>query len=327
MDIDRFLALHSPAWDRLGELTDKARRPNGANAAELDELVVLYQRTSANLSTARASYRDPALQQRLTQIIASAHAVIHGTRVGSWRSVGRFFTLTFPGAVWSARRFIVVAALVTFLPTIALATWMSNSDRALEASAPAAVREAYLQSDFEEYYSSEPAGQFATEVFVNNVQVSIVAFAAGVLGCVVTALLLAYNGANLGFAAGLFISAGESAKFFGLIAPHGLLELSAVVVAGAAGLRLGWTVIDPGDRTRSEALAFEGRRSVTIVLGLIVAFAVAGLIEGFVTGSDLPTALRVGLGVAVFLAFWLYVIVQGRVAESMGWIGAMTDQH
>ncbi|MGE0304976.1 MAG: stage II sporulation protein M [Acidimicrobiia bacterium] len=327
MDLDRFLASHEQEWTRLADLTTQASRRSGAalSGPELDELINLYQRTGAHLSYARRSFRDPALQQRLDLLIASAHATIYGTRPASIRSAGRFFSRTFPGAVWSARWFVLVAAMCTFIPALALGAWIANSDRALEASAPAAVREAYVSENFEEYYSSEPAGQFATRVFVNNVQVSIMAFALGVLGCVVTAALLAYNGMNLGFAAGLFFSAGQQSKFFGLILPHGLLELSAVVVAGAAGLRLGWTVIDPGDRRRSDALAAEGRRSVTIVLGLILAFAVAGAIEGFVTGSGLPTSLRVGVGIAVFVAFWLYIVVQGRIAESEGATGNLEE--
>ena len=180
------------------------------------------------------------------------------------------------------------------------------------------MREAYVNEDFESYYSSEPAAQFASEVFVNNVQVAIYAFAAGILLCGVTAYILVTNGANVGVAAGLFAAAGQSPKFWGLILPHGLLELSAVVIAGAAGLRLGWAIIDPGDQSRRDALAEQGRRSVVIVLGLIVVFAVAGTIEGFVTGSGLPTFFRVGLGVVVASAFWLYIVTQGRIAAANG---------
>jgi uncharacterized membrane protein SpoIIM required for sporulation len=88
-----------------------------------------------------------------------------------------------------------------------------------------------------------------------------------------------------------------------------------VVVAGSAGLRLGWSLIDPGDRLRRDALTEEGRRSVVLVLGLVATFGVAGLIEGFVTGSGLPTVVRVGIGVLVELAFVLYVVVLGREAE------------
>jgi uncharacterized membrane protein SpoIIM required for sporulation len=187
------------------------------------------------------------------------------------------------------------------------------------------VREAYLEEDFEDYYSSEPATQFATEVTVNNIQVAITAFATGVLLCLPTVFLLVFNGANVGFAGGLFAEAGELGKFFGLILPHGLLELTAVVIAGAAGLRLGWAVIAPGDRSRARALGDEARRSGVIALGLVLAFAVAGLIEGFVTGRGVPTGLRVGIGVAAEVAFITWIVVQGRAATARGVTGALGE--
>ena len=81
---------------------------------------------------------------------------------------------------------------------------------------------------------------------MNNIQVSILAFAAGALLCVVTAFILVTNGANVGVAAGTFAAVGEQPRFYGLILPHGLLELSAVIVAGGAGLAIGWAIIGPG---------------------------------------------------------------------------------
>lgn len=325
MDIDRYLAVNEPAWARLRELTASTRARRGAPAAELDELVTLYQRTATQLSYCRTHFRDPALSARLTRLVADAHAVVYGSRPRTMAAVGRFLTRTFPAAVWLSRRFVVAAAVLTFGPAVVLGAWLANSDAALEASAPAAVREAYVQDDFEDYYSSEPAAQFASEVFVNNITVSIYAFAAGILLCGLTAYILALNGANLGVAAGLFAAAGQSGRFWGLIIPHGFLELSAVVVAGAAGLRLGWTVIDPGDRTRGRALAEEGRRSVVLVFGVIVALAVAGFIEGFVTGRGFPTGLRVGLGLAAGGLFWAWVVVLGRRAVAEGATGLLAD--
>ena len=328
MDIDRFLAQHGQTWDRLGVLTARARRGVGRlHAAELEELVRLYQRSSTHLSYARTYYRDPALVARLTGLVAQAGSVVYGTRPRTARGIARFFTDTVPAAVWNARRFVLVAALLTFLPALAIGTWLANSDEALEATAPAAVREAYVEDDFEDYYSSEPAAQFASKVFTNNVQVAIMAFAAGILLCVPTAYLLAFNGANLGVAAGLFAAAGQQPRVWGLVLPHGLLELSAVVVAGAAGLKLGWAIVAPGDRTRGEALAEEGRRSVVIVLGLIVAFFVAGAIEGFVTGRPWPTWLRVGIGVAAELAFVTYLVAQGRRAAARGLTGLLGEDE
>ena len=154
------------------------------------------------------------------------------------------------------------------------------------------MREAYVNQDFEQYYRSAPASEFASHVFTNNVQVSIYAFAAGIAFCVLTGFILVLNGANAGVAGGLFAAVGQQPKFWGLILPHGLLELTAVFIAGGAGLRLGWTLIDPGDRTRRAALAEEGRRALPIIAGLVLVFAVAGTIEGFVAADVGPRGHR-----------------------------------
>ncbi|MGI8794094.1 MAG: stage II sporulation protein M [Acidimicrobiales bacterium] len=326
MDLDRFLAINQPAWDRLAGLTGRARGGlSSLSAAELDELVQLYQRVSGHLSYARTYYGDPALVARLTGIVATAGGLIYGSRPRTLRAMGRFFTVTFPAAVWHNRWFVAISALLFFAPAIALGTWLAQSPAAVEASAPAQVREAYLARDFEDYYSSQPAAEFASLVTTNNIQVSFLAFASGILLCVPTAYVLVMNGASLGMAGGLFAAAGASPKFFGLILPHGLLEITAVVIAGGAGLRLGWTIIDPGDRRRGVALREEGRRAAAVVLGLMLAFVVAGIIEGFVTGSGLPTALRVGVGATVEAAFLLYLWSFGSRAAAAGYTGAIGE--
>jgi uncharacterized membrane protein SpoIIM required for sporulation len=317
VDVDRFISLHRPAWDRLAHLARRGRSGGRKlEPAELDELVHLYQRVSGHLSHARASYADASLTAMLTRLVAEANATIYGTRTSARTAIPRFVFSSFPGAVWRIRRFVLASAALTLVPAMAVGTWIASSDAALEASGPEAVRAAYVEEDFAEYYSSEPAAQFAANVTFNNIQVSITAFALGILACVGTAGILVFNGANVGVAAGLFHAVGEAGRFWGLILPHGLLELTAVIVAGGAGLRLGWALIDPGDRTRARALTEEGRRSVVVVLGLVFAFVTAGLIEGFVTGSPLPTAVRVAIGVAVEAAFLAYVWRFGRSAEA-----------
>ena len=326
MDIDRFIARNARTWDRLDELSSRAGRGlRRLTPGEVDELVETYQRVSSHLSHARVAYADPALTSRLTRLVGQANGVIYASRSRTMRAVADFFAWRFPAAVWQSGRFVAVSAALLLVPALAVGAWIATSDEALEATAPDAVRQAYLEEDFEDYYSSEPATQFATEVTVNNIQVAITAFATGVLLCVPAALLLAFNGANVGFAGGLFADAGELGRFFGLILPHGLLELTAVVVAGAAGLRLGWAVIAPGDRTRGQAVGAEARQSGVIALGLVLAFAVAGLIEGFVTGRGVPTGLRVGIGVAAELAFVSWVVVQGRAASARGVTGALGE--
>lgn len=325
MDIDRFIVRNAGAWQRLEELSRRGRNPRRLAPGEIDELVELYQRVSSHLSHARAAYADPALTARLTRLVSQANGVIYRSRGRSARAMGEFFAWRFPAAVWQSGRFVAASAALLLVPALVLGAWIAGSDEALDALGSEAARAAYLERDFEAYYSSEPATQFATEVTVNNIQVAITAFAAGILLCVPTAYLLVLNGANIGAAGGLFADAGELDRFFGLILPHGLLELTAVVIAGAAGLRLGWAVIDPGDRTRGQALGAEARRTGVIALGLVVAFAAAGLIEGFVTGRVGSTAVRVGIGAVAELAFLTWIVVQGRAATARGVTGELGE--
>ncbi|HWB73157.1 MAG TPA: stage II sporulation protein M [Egibacteraceae bacterium] len=326
MDVDRFIATNEPAWRRLDELARRgSRRLTRLAPDELGELVRLYQRASTHLSQARTTYRDPALTAQLNTLVARAGALIYGTRARTLRAVGRFAADTFPAALWYARHFVLVSALVFTVPAAVMGLWLSSSPAALEVAAPPALREAYVNEDFESYYRSVPSAQFASLVTTNNIRVGITAFAGGILVCALTVYILLVNGANVGAVAGLFAAAGQQAKFWGLILPHGLLEITAVFVAGASGLRLGWTLVDPGDRPRGAALVEEGRRAVVIVIGLVAVFAVAGVIEGFVTGSSLPTWARVGIGLLAEATFLVYVVARGRAAAARGLTGALGE--
>ena len=311
MDIDAFVAAHQGAWWRLQALTDKARNLRDVSPDELDEMVHLYQRVGANLAHARVEYvADGALVNRLTLLVADAHGVLYGQRdTEVRRNVLQFATVTFPAAIHALRRYIAIAAVLTFLPWAVFQIWLAVSPSAFDAAAPDAAAQQYIEQDFEDYYSNQPSQDFATQVFLNNIRVGFLAFAAGALLCVVTAALLMWNGASVGIAGGLFTATGQWERFWGLILPHGMLELSAVVVAGAAGLRIGWSIIDPGDRPRFHALVDEARRMGSVLVGLVVAFLLAAVVEGFVTGRPWPTSLRVGIGVMVFLLFWGWTFV------------------
>lgn len=323
VDIDRYIAGNESLWRELEDLTGRAGALGGRlSPLEVERLVQLYQRVSAQLSYVQSNFADPALSARLTRLVGAAAAVVYSAPVGARRATMRFFSHTFPAAVWHGRRFLALSALLLLVPAIAAGAWFATSDQARDVALDREAQRAYVEQEFEDYYSSEAAAAFSTRVLVNNIRVSFLAFAGGVLLGVPTVLLLVFNGANIGVAAGVFHAAGRWPRFYGLILPHGLLELSAIVVAGAAGLSLGWSIIAPGDRTRTQSLAYEGRRAVTILIGLMVAFIVAGLVEGFVTPSGLPTSMRVAVGVVVAAAFWAYVVVYGRRAVALGHDGS-----
>jgi uncharacterized membrane protein SpoIIM required for sporulation len=153
---------------------------------------------------------------------------------------------------------------------------------------------------------------FASEIFTNNIQVTFIAFAGGIVFTLGTAFILLTNGILLGTVGGLAVEAGNGRTFFELVTAHGVLELSCIVVAGAAGIRMGWSVIDPGRRSRTASLVAEARAAVAIVIGTAPWLVVAGIVEGFVTpaGTGLATVLTVGFVLGAL--YWALVFALGR---------------
>ncbi len=315
MDIDRFIRQNEPSWRELEQLCMRVRTRKAVPGNDIERALGLYRKTSTDLSYARTLYGDVPLTRRLTTIVGEARATVYGAEDRTTSVIRDFFAREFPVAVWSGRGFIAIAAILLFTPAIYVAVWVSTSATALDTVGPEAELAAYVDDDFESYYSSEPAAEFSTAVLVNNIQVSFLAYALGIFATLGTVVVLVFNGVFVGEAAGIFHAAGEPGRFWGLILPHGMLELTAVCVAGGAGLQLGWALISPGDRSRTEAIAAEGRSSVAILLGLTLVFIVAGIIEGFVTPSALPTASRILIGALAEVAFLGYVTHFGLRAD------------
>ncbi len=327
MDIDGYIAQHQASWQRLDDLARAAQQGvRKLSAHELDELILLYQRVSGHLSLVRTHYREPDLIGELTRVLSRARGVIYRPRAHPLVALGTFVSQTFPAAVWALRRTIVVAALAFLLPAFGLGIWLTHDDAARESAIPADAAALIAERDFAEYYRSDAAANFQSNVTTNNVRVSLMSFASGVLLGVPTLALLIYNGIHVGAVGAVMHHYGQGAQFWGLITPHGLLEITSLIVAGATGLRIGWAIISPGDRRRGDALSEEGLRSISIAIGLVVTFVIAGFIEAWVTPSSLPTAARVAIGVLLEVAFLAYVVGFGRSAASRGLTGRFGEQ-
>ncbi len=323
MEVDSFVAQHSGEWARLQELSTRRRRLSGAEA---DELVDLYQRTATHLSMVQSAAPDPALVGRLSSLVATGRAAVTGASGASWSDVSRFVTRSFPVAVYRARWWWIGVATISAVVALSIGAWIAhNPDVVAAISTPEDLKQ-LVSSDFASYYSSNPAGSFAFKVWTNNAWVSALALVGGALLCLPGIYILWQNALNVGVVGGLMAYSGRLDLFFGLITPHGLLELTCVFVAGGAGIRLGWQIISPGPRPRSIALAEEGRSTLTIALGLIVVLLVSGVVEAFVTPSGLPTWARIGIGAVVWIAFLTYVVVLGGRAEREGDMGDVSDR-
>lgn len=322
MDVDAFVVAHRPTWDRLEQLVKRRRRLTGA---EVDELVDLYQRVSTHLSMVRSASQDSVLIGRLSGLVARARAAVTGAHAPLWREFVRFWTVSFPVVAYRAWRWWLGSAVAFFIVTVALALWVSgNPDVHAAIGTPSEIDE-LVNHDFASYYSEHPAASFALQVWVNNSWVAAQCIAFAILLGLPIPYVLFQNAANLGVIAGLMFSADKGDLFLGLITPHGLLELTAVFLAAAVGMRLGWTVIAPGDRPRAQVLAEQGRAVVAAAIGLAVVLLISGLIEALVTPSPLPTWMRIGIGVAAEIAFLGYVFHFGRKAAREGESGDLED--
>lgn len=322
MDVDAFVLANRRTWDRLDHLVKKRRQLTGA---EVDELVDLYQRVSTHLSMVRSSSSDAVLIGKLSGLVARARSVVTGAHAPLWREFVRFWTVSFPVVVYRSWRWSVAAGVLFYLVATVIAVWIAHTPEVQAAIGTPSEIEQLVNNDFAEYYSEHPAGSFALQVWVNNAWVTAQCIAMAVLLGIPIPYILFQNAANLGVNAGLMFHAGQGDVFLALITPHGLIELTAVFVAGGVGMRLGWSVIAPGDRPRSQVLAEQGRAVIAVAVGLVVVLLVAGAIEGFVTPSSLPTFIRIAIGVAAFAAFVGYVVHFGRKAVAAGETGDVED--
>jgi uncharacterized membrane protein SpoIIM required for sporulation len=312
VDLDAFVAEHEAEWRRLQVLSRRRR----LSARDADELVVLYQRAATHLSAVRSRLPDPSLVARLSQLVLTARAALTGGRSFSWRTVGRFFTHGFPLVLYRARRWWITTALLCLGFAAVVGFWFATHPQQLSLLMSDAAAQRIVDDEFERYYSEYYSPNFAAQVWTNNAWVAAQAFAGGVF--LLPALFVLFsNSLSLGLMGGLMVSNGRADIFFGLIAPHGLLELTAIFIAAGLGLRIGWAGIAPGrELSRGAALARAARTGMLGTLGLVVVFLVAASLEAFVTPSPLPLLAKDAIGAVVWLLFLAYIWIRGRIADA-----------
>jgi len=324
VDLDAFVSEHGAEWNRLQRLLGKRRRK--LSAAEIDEMVVLYRRAATHLSVVRSRSPDPTLVAWLSRLVLQARAAVTPTTGYSAAAVGRFFTVSFPSEVYRALGWAAGVAVGFLALGLVLIGLVAGDEQIALSFFTQQQIDDIVNTQFEAYYSSHPPQNFATVVWTNNVLVTAICLAAGVL-ILPTLYMLWENALNFGLIGGIMVGNGRADVFFGLITIHGLLELTCVFIAAGVGLRIGWSWIAPGPlRTRAGALAETGRSGIVVALGLAVPLGVSGLVEAFVTPLPVFLPVKLAVGAAVWLAFLGYIVVFGRSAVRQG-LSADVEEH
>ena len=314
--MSRFINERKNNWQRLEDLLSilEAASLKRLSRAEVREFGELYRRAATDLAIARAETRDPKLVNYLNSLVIRAHGKIYRADTPAVKVLWQFFTKDFPQTFRKNANYILLAFGVFTLTAIAsgLLCYFNND---FADALGLDVYRMLAQSDNKWWESLNEANQIGSSaILTNNIRVSFMAFAFGVLFGAGTIYILFMNGLMIGGTVGVCYKANAAfandLMFF--MVGHGVVELSCIFIAGGAGMMIGYALVNPGDLTRGQALKKKGMEAAKIVVGCACFLVVAGIIEGFLSPSGLPVAVKIGTGILTGIAMYLYLFLVGR---------------
>jgi len=309
----RWIGKRKPYWDRLGSIIERAGR-RGLSVLtypELSELGLLYRQVAADLASVREDPLSRPWAGYLNQLLARAHNLIYMGRPARPRHIFGFYRHEFPRIFRQTWKYTALAFMLFFVGAMA-GFFSSLADPSLqrfflgpEMSATIDRREMWTHS----VLTIKPLASSA--IMTNNLSVSFLMFAAGILGGIGTIFLLAMNGVLIGVIGAACWQAGMSLQLWSFVAPHGILELPAIFIAGGGGLALARGLLFPAELPRRDSLIYYGGQGVRLALGIIPLLLVAGVLEGFLSPSYLPSAAKFACSAAAGGLLFLYLVIGG----------------
>ena len=317
---ERFVTRKRDSWEAFRTLAARAERIGlkQLGAAEIPGFAARYREVAADLARARTYGVDPRVLEYLERVVSAGHNAVYGRHIGHRVHMGRLVLRELPAAVVAARAYVVTALLMFAVPAMtgyvlirerpAIAEQVLTDEMLARARAGAEHRAQGVG------YAQQPSMYLpviATGIITNNVQVAFLGFAFGITAGIGTVLLLVFNGLHFGAVLGLFANYGLAGWLLTFVAGHGVLELSAIFIAGGAGLLVARALLAPGDLTRRDALVLAGRQAVRLVGASVLLLGLAGTIEGLLSASDAPAPFKFATSGATVVLLILY-LASGR---------------
>ncbi|MGH9037619.1 MAG: stage II sporulation protein M, partial [Acidimicrobiia bacterium] len=272
---------------------------------------------AADLALARQRWPGDPTTAGLEELVGRARHLVYASERRR-ESAPDFFSTGYWRLVRERTGMVVLCWALMLVPAVLMGVWAATDPPAASELLPGDYRSVGNQAGGDLGLPIGTQAALAGQILTNNIQVSFLAFAAGIAAGVGTAVVLAYNGVIIGGVAGLAAAGGSSGPLVELVAPHGVLELSVITVAGMAGMTIGWALVDPGRRSRRDAVPLAARQGAAIVLGTAPWFVVAGMVEGFVTPTGLGPGPAVAFGATLGAVYWGLVIWRGRPEKQSG---------
>jgi uncharacterized membrane protein SpoIIM required for sporulation len=318
-----FEALYEADWQELEELLDRVLQRGKRSKEPLhgERIAALYRRACEQLALARARSYPAYMLDRLDRLTADAHQVIYQQREFGAAALRRIVARDFPRAVRADAAYVWIATALLSLPTLVLGVlvyWQPNLILSVVDAATAAQFEQMYSSNAESIGRTRDAGEdwvmFGFYIR-NNVGVAFQCFASGIAAGLGTIFFLVYNGALFGAIAGYLTERGLGDTFYSFVATHGAFELTAIALSGAAGLKLGHSLLAPKRRTRRQSLVHAARECVVIVYGVTAMLIVAAAVEAFWSSSAwVPSVVKYAVAAVCWVLVLGYLALQGRHA-------------
>ena len=301
-----FIDERRERWDALRAAAAKLPKTSD----EFRMIGTLYRATSADLALARRLFPYDPLLAELELTLTPARSRVYRRSTARF-SIVEFYRHRYWRLIWQRPALLAVAVSLLIVPTIAVFLWALR-DPTRAATLLGGRFKGGRESFGDQGYAATQQAAVASQIFINNIRVSVLSFAVGITAGLGSAYLLIFNGALLGMVAGISTTQGHGDVAFALIYGHGVLELTVIAVSSAAGMRMGWALVNPGLRSRGRALREESLEAVEIVLGTIPFFVLAGLIEGFFTPAGFGPVWAGVVGTVVGGGYWLLLAMRGR---------------
>lgn len=316
--LERFVAERQGDWARLEELTRRAGsgQLRSLNASDLEDMTRLYRLAASDLARARRDFPGDRVVAYLNRLVSTSYAGVYSTAGFSWRDIGRWYVSGFPRLFRETSAYYLLAVLffigTGILSFIATLSYLPAAATLLDSNTYQNVLSFAEEGKLWTEIPGAERSVAAATIMTNNIQVAILAFAGGMLAGLLTLYVLIFNGIHLGAIFGIVTRYGLGDDLLAFVSGHGVIELSVICLAGGAGLMLADAILRPGMLTRSEAIRQAAQKSVRLLLGGASLLVVAGLIEGFLSPSELPNWVKYGTGIVTGILLYGYWLLGGR---------------
>ena len=314
--MNRFISDHKDNWQRLEDLLSilETSSIKGLSRIEVREFGELYRRAATDLAIARAETRDLKLINYLNSLVIRAHGKIYRAENQGANLLWNFFAEDFPRAFRRTWRFTVLAFAIFTVFGVASFILCYNDLNFADELGLSDLRFA-VQDGNRWWMRLNEANQIgSSEILTNNILVALRAFAFGAFFGIGTIYVLVFNGLHIGGVLGVCykIDANFGNELVTFMVGHGVIELSCIFIAGGAGMLIGYSMINPGDLTRAQALKKNGLEAVRLAIGCAILLVLAGIIEGFLSPSALPAWVKFGTGITTGIAMYAYLLLAGQ---------------